>query len=506
MSLPSLHADSPRHIVIVGGGIAGLAAAHRLVELSRERERPLRFTLLEAGQRLGGVIETERRDDFLLELGPDSFISEKPWALALCRRLGLESELIGTNDENRATFVVHKGKLELLPQGFMLLAPTQFGPLIRSRIFSWPGKLRMALDLVLPRAWGQKGQKGQEDESLGSFVRRRLGQEALERIAQPLIGGIYTADPDQLSLAATMPRFLQMERDYRSVIYGLWRAARRNPQTTQGTSGARWSLFVTLQEGMQRLVSALTDRLSLGVTRHYAVRHNCTVANVQYQPEQEGAQQAAWQIECEDGSTIQADGLVLATPAFATERIVRDLDQTLSRQLSSIAYSSAATVNLAYRRDQVPHPLNGFGFVVPYVENRSIIAGTFSSVKYSGRAPSGQVLFRAFVGGALQADLFERDDADITFMVRSELQQLLGIQAAPLFTRIARYPQSMPQYRVGHLQLVDEIEKQAVQYPGLALAGNAYRGVGLADGVRSGEAAADAVFSRCFSKSLVGVR
>ena len=272
--------------------------------------------------------------------------------------------------------MVHKGKLELLPQGFMLLAPTQFGSLIRSRIFSWPGKLRMALDLVLPRA------QAQEDESLGSFVRRRLGQEALERIAQPLIGGIYTADPDQLSLAATMPRFLQMERDYRSVIYGLWRAARRNPQTTQGTSGARWSLFVTLQEGMQRLVAALTERLSLG-----AICYNCAVATVQYQPEQEGAGHAPWQVGCEDGSTIQADGLVLATPAFATERIVRDLDQTLRRQLSSIAYSSAATVNLAYRRDQVPHPLNGFGFVVPYIENRSIIAGTFSSVKYSGRAP-----------------------------------------------------------------------------------------------------------------------
>ena len=495
MSRPSLHADNAPHIVIVGGGIAGLAAAHRLAELSRERERPLRFTLLEAGQRLGGVIETERQEDFLLELGPDSFISEKPWALALCCRLGLESELIGTNDENRATFVVHKGKLELLPQGFMLLAPTQVGPLIWSRIFSWPGKLRMALDLVLPRA------KVQEDESLGSFVRRRLGQEALERIAQPLIGGIYAADPDQLSLAATMPRFLQMERDYRSVIYALWRAARRNPQTTQGASGVRWSLFVTLQGGLQRLVAALTGQLSLGT-----IRHNCAVTTVQYRSAEKGAQHAPWQVECEDGSTIKADGLVLATPALVTERIVRDLDQTLSRQLSSIAYSSAATVNLAYRRDQVPHALNAFGFVVPYVENRSIIAGTFSSVKYSGRAPGEHVLFRAFVGGALQAELFERNDAEITDMVRGELRQLLGIQAAPLFTRIARYPQSMPQYRVGHLQLVDEIEKRSAQHPGLALAGNAYRGVGLADCVRSGEAAADAVFSRCLSMSLADVR
>src|SRR5215813_8009709 len=184
-----METSRPPHFVVVGGGIAGLAAAHRLVELSREREQPLRFTLLEAGGRLGGTIATEKRDDFLLELGPDSFISEKPWALALCRRIGLEPELIGTQDQHRATFVVHKGKLELLPDGFMLLAPTKFMPLLRSRIFSWPGKLRMALDLVLPRG-------GQDDESLGSFVRRRLGREALECVAQPLIGGIYTADPE----------------------------------------------------------------------------------------------------------------------------------------------------------------------------------------------------------------------------------------------------------------------------------------------------------------------
>ncbi len=470
------------HIVIVGGGIAGLAAAHRLEELSRERERPLRFTLLEASARLGGVIATEQRDDFLLELGPDSFISEKPWALALCRRLGLEPELLGTNDAHRATFVVHEGKLEPLPHGFMLLAPTQFGPVLRSRIFSWPGKLRMALDLVLPRATEQI------DESLGSFVRRRLGQEALERIAQPLIGGIYTADPDQLSLAATMPRFLHMERDHRSVIYALWRAARRNPQTTRGTSGARWSLFVTLQTGMQRLVSALTERLSLGT-----LRQSCPATSVRYQP----AGPSRWTVDCADGSSLHADGLMLATPACATARLVHRLDRTLSQYLSGILYSSTATVNMAYRRDQIPHPLNGFGFVVPRVEQRSILAGTFSSIKYAGRAPSGRALLRTFVGGALQAELFERDDAEIHALVRGELHQLLGIQVAPLLTRIARYPRSMPQYRVGHLQLVAEIEKQVAGHPGLALAGNAYRGVGLADCVRSGEAAAEAVFSEC---------
>jgi len=194
------------HVVVVGGGITGLAAAYRLQEISREREFPLRFTLLEASDRFGGTLATEKRDGFLLELGPDSFISEKPWALALCRRIGLESKLIGTQDQHRATFVVHNGKLEPLPEGFMLMAPTRVGPLVRSQLFSWPGKLRMALDLVLPRA------AEREDESLGSFVRRRFGREALERVAQPLIGGIYTPDHDVISLEATIPRFLQMKR------------------------------------------------------------------------------------------------------------------------------------------------------------------------------------------------------------------------------------------------------------------------------------------------------
>jgi oxygen-dependent protoporphyrinogen oxidase len=469
-------------IIIVGGGIAGLAAAYRLVELSREREIPLRFTVLEASPRLGGVIHTERQDDFLLELGPDSFISEKPWALALCRRLGLESELMGTRDEHRATFVVHNGQLEPLPDGFMLLAPTKLAPLLRSRIFSWPGKLRMALDLVLPRG------AQQEDESLGSFVRRRLGREALERVAQPLIGGIYTADPDRLSLAATMPRFLQMEREHRSVIYAMWKGARNRPQEAKNASGARWSLFVTLRNGMQQFVDTLRPRLSLG-----EVRANTAAASVH-------PTDGRWTVVCEDGSSWEGDGVVLATPAFQTARLVRGLDPQLAERLSTISYSSAATVNLAYRREDIPHPLNGFGFVVPHIEHRAIIAGSFSSVKYAGRAPTEHVLLRAFVGGSLQESLFNLDDQAMEGLVRRELELLLGVHAAPLFMRVARYPRSMPQYLVGHLRLVERIEQQAARYPGLALAGNAYRGVGIADCVRSGEAAADALFGAIVSK------
>lgn len=471
------------HFVIVGGGIAGLAAAHRLVELSRERELPLCFTLLEASDRIGGVIRTERRDDFLLELGPDSFISEKPWALALCRRIGLESELIGTRDEHRATFVVRNGKLEPLPEGFMLLAPTKLGPLLHSRIFSWPGKLRMALDLVLPRA-GQE-----DDESLGSFVHRRFGREVLERVAQPLIGGIYTADPNRLSLAATMPRFLQMEREHRSVIYAMCRAARKRPQEAKNASGARWSLFVSLRDGMRQFVDTLAQRLTLG-----EVRRRISVSTLRHTD-------GHWAVVCKDGSTFQADGVVLATPAFQTARIIRELDPQLADHLSTISYSSAATVNLAYRRDQIPHPLNGFGFVVPYLEHRAIIAGSFSSVKYEGRAPVDSVLLRAFVGGSLQENLFSLDNHSMEQAVRRELAMLLGIQAAPLFVRIARSPRSMPQYYVGHLKLIDQIEQQVSRHVGLALAGNAYRGVGIADCVRSGETAAETILKSIESKA-----
>lgn len=326
------------HIVIVGGGIAGLAAAHRLQELSRERELPLQFTLLEASDRFGGTLATEKRDGFLMELGPDSFISEKPWALALCRRMGMESELIGTQDQHRATFVVRNGKLELLPEGFMLMAPTRFAPLARSRLFSWPGKLRMALDLVLPHG------AEQEDESLGSFVRRRFGREALERVAQPLIGGIYTADPERLSLAATMPRFLQMEREHRSVIAAMWQASRKKPQDAKDASGARWSLFVTLRDGMQTMVDALCTRLSLGTLRQGSVVENIAQHNEQ------------WQVVCQGGDSLAADGVILATPAFHSAQLMRGLNSALADQLHSISYSSAATVNLAFRREQIPHP------------------------------------------------------------------------------------------------------------------------------------------------------
>jgi len=462
-------------LVVVGGGIAGLTAAHRAVEISRERETALELTVLEARDRLGGTIETEHAGGFLVETGPDSFLSEKPWALALCRRIGLESRLVGTDDRFRRVFVWFGKRLHPVPDGFQLLAPTRLTPFITSSLFSWPGKLRMALDVILPRGGGG-------DESLGAFVRRRLGREALERIAQPLVAGIYTADPDELSLLATMPRFVELERRERSLIVGLWKASRKAPAAS--TSGARWSLFVSLAGGMGELIAALASRLPSD-----AVRLKHRVGGI----ERRGVQ---WRVTTEEAGAIDADAVIVATETHAASRLLRYVDPPLATLLEMIPYASSATVSLGYRRADVAHPLDGFGFVVPRAEHRDLLACTFSSVKYPGRAPERHVLIRCFVGGALNAAALERSDDEIVERVRRELGEALGITAAPMLTRVARHPASMPQYAVGHLTTVETIERRLAAIPGLLLAGGGYRGVGIADCVRSGEAAADAAFAR----------
>jgi len=463
-----------RRLVVVGGGVSGLAAAHRASELARERGAAVETTLVEARPRLGGTIATEHVDGFLVETGPDSFLSEKPWALALCRRLDLEDRLVRTDDRFRRSFVLFGGRLHPLPEGFQLLAPTRLAPFLRSRLLSWRGKLRLALDLVLPRGAGG-------DESLGDFVRRRLGREALERIAQPLIAGIYTADPDTLSLAATMPRFLELERRERSVTLALWRAARRAGGEAAGTSGARWSLFVTFRDGMDELVRALGDRLAPG--------------SVRLKERVSGLERAGrgWRVGLADGGGIAADAVVIASEPHEAARLLRRVDPAVARLLGQIPCASSATVTLGYRRSDIPRPLDAFGFVVPRIERRPILACTFSSVKYPGRAPAGHALLRVFLGGALDAGVLEGDDESLAALARAELQRALGITSPPVLTRVGRHPSAMPQYLVGHLSRVEAIDRMLTAHPGLALAGGAYRGVGIADCVRSGEQAVEPV-------------
>ncbi|HEU4509790.1 MAG TPA: protoporphyrinogen oxidase [Pyrinomonadaceae bacterium] len=454
-------------IVVVGGGISGLAAANRLIELGHKN-----VTLIEASPRLGGIIETVHRDGFLLERGPDSFISEKPEAIALAKRLGLESQLIQTNEKFRRSFIVRDGRLRAVPEGFQLMAPSRMWPFLTSDIFSVAGKMRMAAELFVPR----KSANGIQDESLASFVRRRLGREALERMAQPMVGGIYTADPETLSLRATLPRFLDMEREHRSLILAMLRSGQAKKS---GTSGARYSLFLGFDRGMQ----VLTDKLA---RINADIRLNTRVAELTLE-------NRSWTVTTSSREQISADRICLAVPAYVAASLIENVSGSLASKLRQIKYASTATINFAYKRSNIRHPLNGFGFVVPFVERRSLIACTFSSVKFAGRAPEDHVLLRAFAGGALQPEIFGLDEADLLPRIDADLRELLGISGRPLFTEVAKWERSMPQYEVGHLDRVAEIESEVGKVPGLALAGNSYRGAGIPDCIRSGETAAESI-------------
>lgn len=480
-----------RRVVIIGGGISGLAAAHRLAELDAQENRASDVLLLESSARLGGAIHTTARDGFLIEGGPDSFISEKPEGVNLAKRIGLEANLIETTRQHRRSFVVREGRLRAVPEGFRLLAPSRFWPFITSDVFSWRGKARLALDLVLPR---RKEANGTVDESLAAFVRRRFGREALERMAQPMVGGIYTADPETLSLRATMPRFLEMEREHRSLIRALVKArhkevanARREAsQDSQvsddsGTSGARYSLFLSFDGGMQMLVDTLAAALPQD-----SIRLNTKVESISY----DGAE---WTIETNANEAIRTDAVCLALPAFASARLLRDVDSVLADELDSIPYASTATVNLAYRRSDVPHPLDGFGFVVPAIERRTTLACSFSSVKFAGRAPADSVLLRAFVGGSLQPAAFDLDESAMIDAVRRDLYELLGIENSPRFAHVERWPRSMAQYTLGHLDRIARIRSRLCNLTSLKLAGNAYAGAGIPDCIRSGEQAAESL-------------
>lgn len=461
-------------VVIVGGGLSGLTAAYRLLG---EGFDPI---VLDAREQVGGALWTQLRDGFTLEGGADSFITSKPQGVALCRELGLAEQLVGTDPHHRRSFVVRGGRLLPVPEGFVLMAPNRLAPVLFSPILSVRGKLRLLMDLILPR------RNDDADESLASFVRRRLGREALDRLVQPLVGGIYTADPAELSLKATLPQFLEMERAHGGLIRGAWRQLRASRAVNRRESGARYGLFVTLRDGMGTLPEALAAALPAG-----SVLTRAPVRRV-LRPEPTGS----WRVEPLDGPPIEADAVVIATEAHAAARLIDGHDAGLAQGLRSIPYASSAIVQVAYRRDQVAHPLDGFGAVVPQIEGRRILAVSFTSVKFPTRAPAGSVLMRVFVGGATQPELFDLDDAAMGQVVREELGGLLGITGEPLLLEIARHPRAMPQYTLGHLERIATLQAQVAQHPGLYLAGNYLDGVGIPDCIRSGEDAATAVADR----------
>jgi oxygen-dependent protoporphyrinogen oxidase len=461
----------PKRVIVIGGGITGLSAAHRLHELSRDRNLNLEILLLEKSDRTGGVISTVERDGFTVEEGPDSFITTKPWGLNLASRLGLDGELIETRIDKRRTFILHEGRLIPLPDGFIMLAPTRVLPFLTTPLFSWHGKLRMLLDLVIPK-------KNLEDESLAAFVRRRLGNEALERAAQPMISGVYAADPEKLSLRATMPQFLELEKNYGSVIRGMYKSYRSRRKTVMPDSGARYSLFVSFRRGMSTLVEALREELPEG-----SVRTGVTVSGIT-------ENDSGWSVTTGEGD-IEAGGVIVTTPAHVTADLLEKAAGKCAAYLREIEYASTAVVILAYDKDNIENGLGGFGFVVPMVEKSIMIACSYSSEKFEGRTPEGSAMLRAFVGGAISPRKYRLDDQAMLSEIEGELGSLLGIKGAPLFTIIKRYMHAMPQYHVGHFRLLEQIHREIRKHRGLEIAGNAFGGVGVPDCINSGERASE---------------
>jgi len=463
--------EEPLRITVIGAGMAGLAAAYRLTRPGVFGDKPVQVIVLERASRAGGVVSTYELEDYTLELGPDMFQTEKPEAIRLCEELGLQDQIVPTNDACRRTFIAHAGQLHALPEGFQMLAPTQLGPFFSSQLMSMGGKLRMAMDMFIPRKTDSR------EESLAEFVRRRFGPEALERIAQPMVGGIYTADPEQLSLAACMPRFIEMEQKYGSVIRGLM-AQKKSGKAAD--AGARYSSFVSLKRGLTMMVERIVASLPAD-----SIHFHCPVVSVE-----KGSNGKPYDVIVASGTVVPSDAVVLSSPAFATADMLEKLDSEAANLLRRIQYSSCAVMNLIYNRADIPHALDGFGFVIPAAEKRTIMACSFASVKWPGRCPPEKAVLRIFAGGALQHDVFELTDEQIECLMWEDLHTYLGLKSVPLLSLITRHPKSMPQYHIGHLDLVKQIKGKLSNNPGIMLAGSAYDGVGIPDCIRSGESAA----------------
>ncbi len=487
----------PRRIAVIGGGIAGLAAAHRLVELDPSRE----ITLFEASDRLGGVISTLHRDGFQVERSSDNFITTIPWGVNLCKRLGLAEQLVQTNPAYRRTFVVHAGRLYRLPEGFLMMAPTRIWPLAVTPLLSPLGKLRAAMEYFIP------ARKDPADESMAAFVRRRLGREVFDRLVEPLVSAVYAADMEKLSVLATLPRFREMEVQYGSLIRAMRRQKKFSPHAGS-ESGARYSMFVTLRDGLQSLVDALAARLPAGsirlnapVERLERTENSWRIWTRSTHPNPLRASTGGWSGEGtfdnlpKEEGMFEFDALIIATPSWMTAKLLHPIDADLAGDLAAISHQGTAIVSLGYDVRQVGHPLDGMGAVVPAIERSPILAISFSSRKYAHRALETKTLLRVFVGGARHPELAEMPDDQLLPLVRRHTEKLLHIQGDPVFFDIAHWPGTMPQYHVGHKDRVARIEARAASLPHLQLAGNAFHGVGIPDCIHTGELAAERILA-----------
>jgi oxygen-dependent protoporphyrinogen oxidase len=467
-----------KRIAIVGGGIAGLSAAYDLRE-ARQTGARIEFHLYEASSRLGGVISSSKVNGTVLEFGPDSFLSEKPAALQLCRELGLEVDLIGSNDSARKTYILVDNKLVPLPDGLMFLVPTRMRAMARSKLFSMGTKVRMALETFRPPS------RNRGDESVASLIARHYGQQAVDRLADPLLSGIYGGDATQLSAQAVLPKLVEMESRYGSLTRGTLEEARKRriAAADMGPAGrVPRATFTTLRGGMQQL----TDRLAV-LLEGWRVHLETPVLSIERGP-------TGWSIRSRSGEQ-EYDSVIFAIPAWACAPLLTPVDATLGAELGKIPYTSSITVNLIYDQTSLGRLPEGFGFLVPAAEQRNLLALTFAHRKFLGRTAGGKAVLRAFLGGAGKDALLDEPDAAIEAMVRSDLRDILHVNHEPELVQIRRWPRAMAQYAVGHKDRQRKIQERLATLPGLHLVGNAYDGIGISDCIRLGRQAAKRVLT-----------
>lgn len=480
-----------KHIIIIGGGVAGLGAAYK-VRRAAEEGKDVTFTLVEKDDRLGGKIVTEHVADewggtggarFIVDGGPDCFLTEKPGVHRIAKLTGIFDDELPTDDSRKKTWILSRGRLHEMPDGVMMFAPTKFVPFATTGLFSWPGKIRMGMDLLIPRKerWAEGETAEQHDETLESFVVRRMGRECLDRLAEPLVGGVHASDPAQMSLAATFPRLLEMEQKYGSMIGGFIEARKKVAEMRRKyppKPGAKpRTFFTSFTDGMQVLTDTMARTAGID-----SIRTGAGVERIVRSAD-------GWTVTLRDGSTLAGDAVVIATESWAAEPLVRPIDSKIADALASIPSSSSATISLGFHADEIGIDTNAFGVLCPQIEGRSLMAATYSSTKWPGRAPEGKVLMRGFVGGPHNQTIMENPDEALVRIVLSEMRDTLGVKGFPLFSRVFRWNGGMPQYTIGHLGRVATMEARSGEIAGLALAGGSYRGVGLPNCIESGERA-----------------
>ena len=475
-------------VLVIGGGVAGLGAAYKLKRAAAEGH-DVTFTLIEKDARLGGKVVTSTMEDpggggsYVIDGGPDCFLNEKPAVHRIAKLAGIFDDELPSDEARKRTYILARGALHDLPDGVMMFAPTKFWPFATTRLFSWPGKIRMGMDLLIPRRKWPAGER--MDETLQSFVTRRMGRECLDRLAEPLVGGVHASDPESMSLAATFPRLLEMEQNYGGMIAGFVAARKKVAEMRKKyppKPGEKpRTFFRSFEGGMGRLVEAMVQ--GAGAEN---MRIGAGVRKLEHTPE-------GWRLTLADGEILEGDAVIVATEGWAASELLADVDTGASSTLAQIPHTSSATVSLAFDEAAAGIDTNAFGLLCPLVEQRQIMAATFSSTKWPGRAPAGRLLMRGFVGGPHNQAALERSDEELVEVVTAELRDILGLKASPIASRVYRWERGMPQYTMGHLDRVASLDAFTAATPGIALAGGSYTGVGIPNCIESGEKAVSKV-------------